>query len=87
MRVIQKRLTQEYKRIAKQYGITPEQVEEIEAFQWKFVRDNMMKGRDSLDTFENIYLRFLGTFHVEEGVFRHIMRNKEKKNAESTGDI
>ncbi len=80
MRLIQKRLLPEYRRIAKQFGITPELVGEIEAFQWKFVKDNISKGRDDVDTFENIYLRYLGTFHVSEAVLNHIKRAKEKRD-------
>ena len=91
MRVLQKRMMREYRRIADKFGVTQEQVQEIEAFQWKFVRDNIAKGKDDVDTFENIYLRFLGTFHVSRPILEHIKRSKErskkKKDAKNTRDI
>jgi hypothetical protein len=80
MRKLQNRLLREYSTIAKKHGVTPELVQEIESFQWKFVRDNMAKGRDNVESFENIYLRFLGTFHVSESVLNYINRSKERRD-------
>jgi hypothetical protein len=74
----------EYRRIADKLGVTPELVQELEAFQWRFVRDNLTKGRDNYETFENIYLRYLGTFHASKDMLEYIERNKDKRNAKDT---
>lgn len=91
MRVLQKRLLREYQKIADKLGVTAELVQEVEAFQWKFVRDNIAKGKGDVDTFENIYLRYFGTFHVSGPILEHIKRSneraKKKKDAKDTGDI
>ena len=91
MRILQNRLIKEYHRIAREYGVTPELVQELEVFQWKFVKDQMAKGHDKADTFENIYLRYLGTFHISEPILEHIKRSKErlkkKKDDKDTRDI
>jgi len=80
MRITQKRLVKEYKRIAEKYGIPEELVKDIEAFQWRFVRDNIAKGIDTIESFENIYLRYFGTFYASKNILKHIKKNKEEEN-------
>jgi hypothetical protein len=84
MRDCPKILEEQYLLIAEKYGITLKDVFEIESAIWRFVRDSMTVGGDSIESFENIYLRNLGTFHISSGVYKHINKHKDVEN---TGDI
>ena len=87
MKILQERLIREYKKIAETNNVTPELVQELEALQWKFVRDNIAKGHDDYETFENIYLRFLGTFYASEDMLKYIIRAKKRRDAKNTRSI
>jgi hypothetical protein len=59
---IQKPLKDRMELIAKKHGVDIEKVEEIEQIVWKFVRDQISKGKRG--EYENILLKYLGTFHL-----------------------
>lgn len=76
MNPIQKPLKEEIKRIATEYNIDPFKIEEIENAMWDFVRTEMSRGEKNVeDSFENIYLRYLGTFHVRKGMIKYLRGN------------
>jgi len=78
--MIQKPLKDRIKILAKKYNIEPSKIEEIEHIMWQFVRDNISKGeKDNVETFENIYLRYLGTFHVQRGMVINMKKRKDDK--------
>ena len=80
MSLIQKPLKEEIKRIAEKYNIDPLRIEEIENAMWDFVRTEMAKGeKNNEESFENIYLRYLGTFIARKGMIQHIKKHTNDK--------
>lgn len=78
MRPIQLPLMERMMNISKKYNIPVEKIIEIESTMWDFVRTEISRGEhNEVDTFENIYLRYLGTFHVRRGMVEHM---KEKQS-------
>jgi len=78
MRIIQRELLRKWEEIANKYEVSPEVVRNIETSIWRFVRNEMSKGvKGKLDTFKTIYLRYLGTFYVHKGKFKHMNKNGE----------
>ena len=78
--MIQKPLKKRIQKIAEEFDVDPKKIEEIEAIMWKWVKEEISKGRkNELDTFENIYLRFLGTFHVQGGKVKYLKENNNDK--------
>lgn len=76
--MIQKPLKERLKTIAEKYNLDPKKVEEIEPIIWKWVKHEMSKGiKNDEDSFENIYLRYLGTFHASKAMIKH-MKEHEK---------
>lgn len=70
------------KSIAIKYNIHPDQIKEIESIIWEWVRYEMSKGeKNNIDSFESIYLRYLGTFHVKKGMVKY-MKENDRKNKE-----
>ena len=79
MNTIQKPLRDEIRKLAEKHNIDPSKIEEIEKIMWDFVRHEMVKGEhDNIGTFENIYLRYLGTFFARKGMIEHMKKNKNE---------
>jgi len=54
-------------------------VEDVFYHQFEFVKDCIESGeRNKYETFDNILLKYLGTFYVSEARFKKIMERKEK---------
>ena len=80
MNPIQKPLKEEIKRLADKHGVDPIKIEEIENAMWDFVRTEMSRGEKNVEeSFENIYLRYLGTFHVRKGMIKYLRENTDDK--------
>lgn len=78
MSVLQKPIKDEIRKIAEKYNIDPIKIEEIENAMWDFVRTEMSKGdRGDEGSFENIYLRYLGTFHARTKMIKHFKNDKQ----------
>ena len=75
MRHIQKQVRVIINDVAAKHGVSSELVEDIYATQFEFVVFNMEKGNKfkSMDGFENIYLRHLGTFIASEKCVKRMM--------------
>ena len=81
MNPTQKPLKEEMIKLAEKHDIPVEKIEEIERAMWDFVRTEIARGsKDNTDSFENIYLRYLGTFHTKKSIINHVSANYDKNN-------
>lgn len=83
---IQKEIRLLINEIAKDFDITTEVAREIVYYQFKYVRQEIEKGsKGDFDSYNNILLRYLGTFHASKGKIEHIekakLKSKESDNA------
>lgn len=76
---IQKELLKKLKQIAQNHNLPEETIIEIYSSIWKCVRDKIESGnKDDLESFNNIYIRHLGTFYAHEGKFNGIQKRKKE---------
>jgi len=56
-------------------------VEDVYYHEFEFLRDCIEKGqKNEYETFENVLLKHLGTFFVNEKRFEHIVRRSKKND-------
>ena len=84
MRNIQKQVKDIINAVAAEHGVTSELVEDIYATEFEFVVFNMEKGNKFKDpgSFENIYLRHLGSFIASKKAIFKMMSIDKKVNGE-----
>lgn len=71
------------KEVAEELNEPYEIVEKVYYHQFEFLRDCIEKGeKNNYPTFENVLLKHLGTFFVNEKRFEHIVE-RSKKNGRS----
>lgn len=69
------------KEIAIEKGLSYDLVEEIYYHEFEFLRDAMEKGiKGEADTFNNILLKYLGTFYSNRKQILKLKEIEEKKN-------
>ena len=83
MRLIQKRVLKRFKEIAEKHNVEIEDIVSIESTIWKMVADKMSEGKyEDFDSFHNIYLAGLGTFHISKGKWKYTNIKRKKKENE-----
>ena len=82
MRSIQKQVKTIINEVAKKYGVSGELVEDVFYTQFEFVVFNMEKGNKFKDaeSFENIYLRHLGSFISNKRAIAKMIHIDKKVN-------
>jgi hypothetical protein len=81
MRVIQKEILRKWKEIAEKHNVSLDVVKNVETTIWDFVKERMGRGeKGKIETFDNIYLRYLGTFYVHKGKFKYMKHDKDTGN-------
>ena len=81
--IIQKEIRNLIKELAELHGLSFEAAREAIYSQFKYTRgqiESAVKGED--DTFKNIRLRFLGTFHVSKKKLEFFRKKYEEENDE-----
>lgn len=77
---MQKPLKERIDKLAEKYKVSPNKIVEIESTIWEFVREEMGKGDDYIeDTYENILLKYLGTFHFKPNMLRRLKLRRDGK--------
>ena len=80
MRVIQKEVLKRWREIAEKHKLPLQTVKNVEASIWVMVKEEMTKGNiKDIDSYKNIFIRYLGTFHVSKGKYKHIKIRKDEK--------
>ena len=75
-------------KIANDTGYDYSLVKDIYGHQFEFVANQLMKGeRDRPDTFENIYLKYFGSFISNEKYINKLKEINEKKREDDKAGI
>lgn len=76
MQLIQKETRNIMKEVAAKMGLPVEVVISIYMSEFKYVAEEIRSGeKNKPDTFKNILLKYLGTFHVSSRKLHYMMKN------------
>jgi hypothetical protein len=78
MKERQKIIQREFKKIAREQGLTEKQINEVEDSMWKFIKEQIQSTDTVNEINSNIYLRFLGTIFIAPGRLKKIKENIKK---------
>jgi len=80
-KVIQKPVRDLVRQLSREYNLPYKDVLEIVDSQFKFLKHAIGQGtKGEYDTFENVLLRYLGTFEASEGKIHHMSERFNKSN-------
>lgn len=73
MNLLQKPLKERINQIALKHSVDPKKIHEIEIAMWEFVRKCISSGEgQDPSNYENILLKYLGTFHILQNKMKFI---------------
>lgn len=76
--MIQKPLWERMKVLAERHDVPIKRIEDIEKVVWEFVYNEISKGHDyKEENYENILLKYLGTFYVKTNAIRKLREHHE----------
>lgn len=80
--IIQKQTRDVIKEIASEFNLSFEDTREIVYSQFEFLKERLQSGvKGEFNTFDNILLKYLGTFYISKGKFKYVTKySKDKKN-------
>lgn len=77
--MIQKPLWERMKVLAQKHNVPVSRIEEVERVVWEFVYNEMSSGCDyKEENYENILLKYLGTFYVKSSALRKLREHHKK---------